>query len=950
MQACDNGNGEAVFNLSQADATINGNTGLEVLYYEDVDAQTPIIPDNAFLSGSAIVYAAIDNGVCLSPTVPVDLSVLQGPDVMLTATANVSCAGAADGALLLDIMGDAPFTIDWNIDALDGNLAPANLSSGLYEVTVTDVNDCSTNTAFNLAEPTDLTLDCQANTTGQGAGPGSYTFVFNGGTPDYFLSLSGPLNLTFTESTAGFWESAVLPQGSYTFTLMDANGCEEICTFDIPATPCTLSFQQTGTTPSCHDSADGDLTVIPANGTPPYQYDWSLDAFDGLPTVTGLNPGDAFSITITDDAGCTQIGNFLIPGPAALVVDCGNTSDPSANGSLDGSTVISVNQGTPPYNILWTGPQTGSGTMDEAGSFLATGLSAGNYTVTVTDQNGCQETCTFTLNQPGCNLIFSLLSSPPFCFGEDTGLLEVSVPPSENVTSIDWNVDAYDGLTLINNVPPGFYEVTVTVAGGCSSTLSVTLTYPPALVVDCSNTTQPTANNNDGSVGLVVSGATAPYTITWAGPQTGSGTLNEAGSFSATGLQAGEYTVTVTDFLGCTQTCTFTLVVVTCSFDVTELVVNETCAGAQDGAIIISTTGGQPPYIFAWNNMETSSSINNLAAGNYSYTVTDSNSCTAAGQATVAPGAPLPTLVSTGDGTICAGSCYTLPVSLTGQSPFSITYSISAGGATTLYQQVVVATDTTLTLCPADLNLSPGNLQLQFTQIADANCSATLAAIHSFEYLAPAYTDITETLCEGDSLFIGNTVFHQDNPTGQVILSGQGAGGCDSIVDVTLNFLIPGESLVEGLICPSDTFFVAGQAFFEGNTLGTIVLDNAAANGCDSIIYVVVTLQTPSSHVLTPTICQGDTLTIAGQSFYEGFLSDTLVLNDAAANGCDSILFVQATLLPAPIATLTPQICAGDTLSIAGQLFHQGFLMDTLVLEGAAANGCDSILMVQGTY
>lgn len=913
----------------------------------------------------------------------------------------ITCNGDDDGSITLTpIGGTAAFDFDWSDDQYDGLSMLTDLPPGNYSVTLTDADGCTAEESIDITEPTPLNLECRANMAGQGSGENSYTFIYSGGTPFYQLVLTGPVNITFTENTAGSWDTAVLPPGPYTFTLTDDNGCSESCSFTIDAN-CDLSLVLSGTDPSCAGEMTGSLDLVINSSFPIILIDWDDDSLDGQTNPTGLAAG-TYTVTVADDLGCVETAGFTLTDPPALSIDCTNTTDPSGVGTSDGEADVIIAGGTAPYTISWSGPVSGSTTAATAGNVLINNLEAGVYTVTLTDDNGCQTTCTFTLGSISCDLNLDLAGTNPDCAGTATGSLDLTIDGSFPITSIDWSEDTFDGTEDPINVPAGLFSVTVTDNQGCVASTSLTLVDPPALFLNCSQTTNPSTNiSTDGAVDVIIAGGTPGYTITWSGPVSGSMMSNNAGTFPITGLSIGSYTVVLEDANGCMENCNFVLIEDgTCTFDLTINTIDVSCPGEADGSAFAVPMGGTVPYTYAWSTLENTPVIENLTAQTYTVTVTDANSCVAIRSFTIETSNTTPA-ITFGMGTdICADSCYLLPLDFVGTAPYTLDYTLESNGMMTNLQATFANDSDSLLLCPNTDGIAIGNFSLTFTNLADANCQASLSETINFNNLTPALGSFAATVCPEDTVIIGGELFDQINPTGTVILPNAAASGCDSTVAVNLDFFPASVFDFSATICPEDTIAVGGMDFYMGNANGQVILDNASSNGCDSTINVDVSFYPDSDFFLNSTICPedtvfvgtdayhidnrsgvtvldnastngcdstvfvnlfffpanqvdisgdlctGDTLMIGGQAFYSGLLSDTIVLDNAGLNGCDSTIFVNLTEIFPATSTRTDDLCAGDTLQIAGVEFTQDFLQDDIVLAGQAANGCDSIIMV----
>ena len=1201
LTACPNGSGQGTFNLTSLESTITGNAGLPVDFYRNAALTQLIANPGSFVSTPTTVYAVVDNGSgCSSAAVPITLTATPPPVVTIDLDTPISCASASDGAITVNVSGNGPFTFDWSDNTYDGQQILTGLSAGTYAVTVSDANGCAQPGNITLTDPPALSLNCRANGSGQGSGPGSYTFTFGGGTPFYLLELTGPLNITFTENTAGSWDTPVLPPGDYTFALTDANNCTTNCTFTVVATcdlmvqidgtnplcaggltgsisltinssqpiidinwtddtldgddnpvnlpaaaysvtvtdlagcqanaaivltdppayslncmavtlpsgptandgvlevtisagpggpytvtydngsgtsgtipaganpavftqnnlpvgnyqitvtnpdlcsatcsvnltaaSCNLTLAQSSTPPTCSNSADGSTTITPAGGDGNYTYNWNDNTYDGLSTITGLTVGENLAVTVADGNGCTAALSFTVTGPAPLTISCSATGDmlsvditsgaagpftvtydngagttgslvvnpgdpnnftaaglpngtytltavnsnnctatcsvvinqPTCDLVLDCSQITHPNTpagnngvidfqfagGVAPYTITWTGPVSGTAMVFSIGTFPISNLSVGAYTITLTDGAGCQETCNFTItNVSNCNFSMLINGTDLSCNGARDGRIQLILIEGTANYTFDWSDDTYDSVGSngdLQGLPVGTYAVTVTDASNCRDSAMVVINQPAAFDFACSVAQQPSqATASDGIIVVnFVGGPAGPYTLTYNNNQGTTGTLPVvAGDNTISGLPEGSYSLTISNG-SCATNCFLTLATNFCTFDLNFTNTAETCTGANDGSVTLIASGGLPPYLILWSTLDTTATVGSLPPGSYSVTVTDSNGCLATGSTTVSAGNPGPTLAAGSGGSICADSCYRLPLNFTGTGPFLVDYEVTTPGVTTPVQFTFLNPQDTLVLCPADNGLPFGTIGLHFSQIADANCVTNLDQTVNFNYLPPATGDLLATVCPGDSIVVGTTVFDAGNPSGQVILPGAASSGCDSLVNVSLGFYPASVSTITTPICPGDTLLIGSQFFFVGNSTGLVTLDNASSNGCDSLITVNLTELTPVTENFTTTVCAGDSVLIAGEFFHAGRLQDTLTLPIPAANGCDSLLAVDVTLLPTAMSAFTGEICTGDSILVGGQYFSAPRLSGLVLLPGAAANGCDSTIQV----
>lgn len=363
----------------------------------------------------------------------------------------------------------------------------------------------------------------------------------------------------------------------------------------------------------CFGACDGSATAMGSGGTTPYSYSWNTG--DASAAITGLCPG-VYTVTVTDAGQVTATGSVTITQPfSPLEVDI-QTQSQLCELDPDGIATANPQGGTPPYTYLWnTGSTDGQ----------ITGLTAGVYTVTVTDLNGCtasgQDSVTFV--NEGIWLMAS--STNVLCAGDSTGSGHVTPMSSYPPYTFLWsNGGATDDIT---NLPAGVYTVTVSNTAGCSNTASVTITQPDTLDADVFTTAA--ICGNPGSATVAPSGGTPPYSILWSNDSTG----------LTVPAPAGQISVTLTDANGCKFSAGITVPGSNDTLTITGNILNQ--AGCLvGGSVQLTVTGGSGNYSYTWNTGETTSILTDLPADTFYVTVTDvSTGCTGTASVVV-PAAP----------------------------------------------------------------------------------------------------------------------------------------------------------------------------------------------------------------------------------------------------------------------------------------------------------------------
>ena len=460
------------------------------------------------------------------------------PLALTDSATNITCGGSCDGIAGVLVTGGTPvYTYQW--DDPNNSTTPfvTGLCAGTYQVVVTDANGCADSTSVTIIEPPvlDITVAVQNPSCG-GVCDGEATVTINGGTPGYGILWLPGLEITPTISN--------LCAGQYTVIVVDASGCSDTAVVDLTEPPLLEAEITSVTQVLCSTGCAGEATVTGTGGTPPFTYQWNDPASQTTQTAINLCVG-IWSVTITDDIGCTATATTVITDSAALVASIPISTQVTCAGECDGTATVFANGGVGPYTYSWDDP------FSQA-TQTATGLCAGTYTVTVTDsQNpGCVTQATVTIIEP-LELTATAAATDVTC-GTDCDGTALAIPLGGTPPyQFSWNDAASQTSIEATDLCVGTYTVTITDASGCTAQASATVDGPSSIVSNATTTASTCSNLADGSIDLTVVGGSPGYDFNWA-----PGNIDTE---DLTNVEFGTYTVTITDQDGCSITADYSV-------------------------------------------------------------------------------------------------------------------------------------------------------------------------------------------------------------------------------------------------------------------------------------------------------------------------------------------------------------------------------------------------------
>jgi hypothetical protein len=375
---------------------------------------------------------------------------------LLTASAatasNVSCKNGSNGSVNLTAAGGtAPYTYAWSNASTSQNLSA--LAAGTYAVKVTDANGCTATSSATVTEPELLTASAAtaSNVSCKNGSNGSVNLTAAGGTAPY----------TYAWSNASTSQNlSALAAGTYVVTVTDVNGCTATSSATVTEPELLTASASTASNVSCKNGSNGSVNLTATGGIAPYTYAWSNASTSQ--NLSALAAG-TYAVTVTDANGCTATSSATVTEPALLTATA-TAAAVTCNGGSNGMVNLSVNGGTPGYSYTWS---------NNAVTQNLVGISAGTYSVTVTDVNGCSTSASAEVTAP--EKITVTASGPgTVCIGS-SGDFSAAGGVSYSWTGPNGFVSTLQNPTVVNMQPAnaGSYTVVVTDINGCSNTATV---------------------------------------------------------------------------------------------------------------------------------------------------------------------------------------------------------------------------------------------------------------------------------------------------------------------------------------------------------------------------------------------------------------------------------------------------------------------------------------------
>ena len=416
-----------------------------------------------------------------------------------------------------------------------------------------------------------------------------------------------PYNYAWSPSLPNLARVTGVAAGNYAITVTDAAGCTASGSITV-SQPDSIRVSSLLFDVECNGRSNGRIDITVSGGTTPYAYSWTGPITSSSEDINMI-PGGVYNLAITDGNSCIHNSSYTINEPLPISTTF-TTVNPHCYGETSASTTVNITGGTSPYFILWSTFATTS---------TLSSITAGSYTVIITDDNGCMHSNNVTITQPDQLSITNASITNCRCHGDSTGQINFVVLGGIGTLSYSWSTGSANTNEYLT-APADFYSVFISDDSGCFTIGYFDVTEPSPFVTNVTGNSPTCSDNSTGFAVVNASGSTPPYTYNWNTFPTQTGIM-------AIRLTAGVYVVTISDINACTTLDSVTIIApspITVSTAPTAV----KCFAGNDGMVVVSAAGGSSPYKYILNGILQNDSIfTGLSAGNYIIVVEDNNGC-----------------------------------------------------------------------------------------------------------------------------------------------------------------------------------------------------------------------------------------------------------------------------------------------------------------------------------
>jgi gliding motility-associated-like protein len=515
--------------------TASGGSGALAYKWNDSANQTTSTASN-LAAGTYIVTITDAKGCSLTATA----DVIEPPQLAVTFTkTDVTCFNGTNGSeTAIPAGGSQPYTYLWSNQQT--GISINSIPAGTYTVTVTDKQGCTvTATAPKVVQPATAVqvavVQDQKACFGQSTGQATATASGGNGSPYNYIwsnQNQGPI-------------AKGLTVGNYTVTASDPLGCTAVQTIQILQWD-SIAINVAFSPPTCFGLSNGVAAInliqggAGAGDTLKYTYKWSIPNAPHYTSVVNLPGGQSYTVTATDQQGCTGSFTFLMPSPQAIVLQTGSKDVACYGDSTGTASIVKVQNAASPWTFAWSNSAT-TASIDS--------LKIGSYTATVTDNKGCTTSTSILIKQPDSLSVYFTFKQLS-CMNDHDGAINTVIQGGTPDYLIKWSNGSVK--TSLDSLAPGGYIATITDKNGCMKIDTAYITQPDSTTFQVRNS-EPLCNGGlNGRISVLVLGGQPPYQYSLDGKTFG-------GSSTFIGLKAGIYNIWVRGSNGCVASIVDTL-------------------------------------------------------------------------------------------------------------------------------------------------------------------------------------------------------------------------------------------------------------------------------------------------------------------------------------------------------------------------------------------------------
>ena len=583
-------------------ATTYGVPGFQYSIDNITYISTSTIPGLA--ANSYRVYVRDTNGCVDSVNVVVSI---RPPLVLDLDSVNVRCNNGRDGIVIANLSGgESPYQYQLDFGVFTSSNIFNTLTAGLYTVNIRDTNNCLASASIIVNQPIRIqpTILSTTTVTCFGSLDGSVTIGHVNGFAPFSYSVDAGL-FASSNTVSG------LGAGSHVAYVKDSTNCIDSIGFSTGIPSAVITILTARVNVSCFGGSNGSIQVSTSGGASTfYTYAWSNGDIGNI--ADSLTVG-TYYVTTTDSNACFVIDTFTITQPS-LLTNSLTKRDLLCFRNTNATITCTPGGGTPAYSYLWNDPSAQT-------TITAIGLSAGTYTVTVTDLLGCTEVDSLTILQPD-SLSLSFTSTNITCFGGFNGTITASGGGGTGV--VNYSIGGPFQLSgSFTGLTPGLYLLTIRDDNNCTKSMSFTLTQPLRIIPTIISLRNELCNGDrNAAVHIGQTNGNAPF-------QYSLDKIIYQASDSFTSLAIGNYKVYVVDSLFCIDSTTFTITE-PAPITISTVPTMNLCFGDSTGAMTLTARGGSTPYSYSIDNgttYQSSNTFTSLVAGTYFIKVVDNNGC-----------------------------------------------------------------------------------------------------------------------------------------------------------------------------------------------------------------------------------------------------------------------------------------------------------------------------------